>query len=389
MREYTKLYSNFVIGEMGKRILKSGLLEFSLAVNLVVAPESNFIGLYHIPLVTLSHRLNVDINSIKLALDNLRNCGFCKYDTSSETVFIRLHAQEQLGEYLAPRHWLIRSVKTELRKNKESPFCIDFINLYSSKYNLGTFQEFPFKQQTIETIGSENIPNYVPIEIETEIEIEIETIEENSLQNSLCILSELGISETSELKTPNPRSELDWRTNQVWSSFLLARDSFHGTLRGPKPAMTPKIKKAISEAIKVHDSAYLSSKDRDEWLENSLALAAGKGLFLDRWMTGDNPEKKKFLEAWRPWTLRRDGSDPVERFSRLYFDHLSKADESKPAARVTMAEYYASLEDGEMHNFNGKKWDKASKTWMEEESWIEAHSNSTVGEHQEAIEGKV
>lgn len=126
------------------------------------------------------------------------------------------------------------------------------------------------------------------------------------------------------------RGEIDWRIDQAWQAHLKQRHGFFMDSNGIKPSsdptLTAEIREAIVASLKVHDAAWLTAETREEWSRRSKTRAAGVGLFLDPFMTGqdkDNDRKsggKLYLEAWRPWRRQSGKADPVDRFAALYFE---------------------------------------------------------------------
>lgn len=134
---------------------------------------------------------------------------------------------------------------------------------------------------------------------------------------------------------PGPRAELNWRVEQTWLAHLAQWREFfrsvNGAVPSPDPTLTEEIREAIREALLTYDGALLGPDQREEWRRQSKALAAGIGIFLDPWCTGQHKDNeatnggKRYLEHWRPWKRQRGKGDPVDRFSELYFEVQSVA----------------------------------------------------------------
>lgn len=80
--------------------------------------------------------------------------------------------------------------------------------------------------------------------------------------------------------------------------------------RRPKePTMGPQVEREIIAAIQGHDY--------------DAARACGRGCFLSSFHTGSNPEGELILDPIIVWRMNKT-TDNVDKFSRLYFDHMAK-----------------------------------------------------------------
>jgi hypothetical protein len=138
--------------------------------------------------------------------------------------------------------------------------------------------------------------------------------------------------------------ELTWRIEQCWEHACEARRRFYRSVNGaagPPPTLTPAIRDAIAAAIELHDSALLAADQRDAWLAASKPYAAGVGLFLDPWMTGEHKDNdlrnggKRYLEPERAWMPQKGKPDPVGRFAELCFDQRAARQAAAAAKEPT------------------------------------------------------
>ena len=128
-------------------------------------------------------------------------------------------------------------------------------------------------------------------------------------------------------------SELEWRVEETWRAHLAQWRGFYLDTNGRvpirEPTLTDEIRKAIRAAIREYDGHLLGKELRPRWVEESKARAAGIGIFLDPWCSGnarDNDARsggKRYLEHWRPWARQRGKQSPVDRFAELYFEAKS------------------------------------------------------------------
>lgn len=127
------------------------------------------------------------------------------------------------------------------------------------------------------------------------------------------------------------RREIEWRIDEVWAAHLAQfRGYFEDTTGkappGRPPTLTPEIRQDIRQALLTYDAELLGPESREQWVEESKARAAGVGIYLDPFLTGQSPDNdlrnggKRFLEHWRPWRRQRGKGCPVERFAELYFE---------------------------------------------------------------------
>lgn len=147
-----------------------------------------------------------------------------------------------------------------------------------------------------------------------------------------------GTEDPDEVPPPTqppdrPLTELEWRVEETWRAHLAQWRGFfldtNGRVPIREPTLTDEIRKAIRAAIREYDGHLLGKELRPRWVEESKARAAGIGIFLDPWCTGnarDNDARsggKRYLEHWRPWCRQRGKQSPVDRFAELYFEAKS------------------------------------------------------------------
>lgn len=150
----------------------------------------------------------------------------------------------------------------------------------------------------------------------------------------------LGAKDAPNRPSDRPLSETDWRIEQVWSAHLAQWRGYYEDVNGKapirEPSLTEEIRQAIKVALKEYDSHLMAAEHRDRWLAESKARAAGVGIFLDSFLTGQSKDNdirnggKRFLEHWRPWKVQRGKGSPVDRFAELYFEAKSLTEPSRP-----------------------------------------------------------
>lgn len=134
--------------------------------------------------------------------------------------------------------------------------------------------------------------------------------------------------------------EIVWRVKAVWESLLAQRAGFFEDVLGAEsdpnpPKLDGTITREIAECLKLYDSDLLGHDQRQEWVRRSVTRAAGIGMFLDPWLTGEDPgtRGKRFLEPWRPWRAKKDGERPTQRLADLYFAARAEEGEKKASRR--------------------------------------------------------
>ncbi len=139
---------------------------------------------------------------------------------------------------------------------------------------------------------------------------------------------------------PRPLSEIDWRVEQTWRAHLAQWRGYYQDSNGKapirEPSLTQEIRDAIKVALKEYDAHLLKPDQREAWLAGSKARAAGIGIFLDPFLTGQSKDNdlrnggKRYLEHWRPWKVQRGKGSPVDRFAELYYEAKSLTGDLRP-----------------------------------------------------------
>lgn len=152
-----------------------------------------------------------------------------------------------------------------------------------------------------------------------------------------CLERDIEREKSREDSPPTPprgggvsQFEVSWRIEQVWRAHVEQWREFYRAENGVEPTNPPTLSEEIRAAIKAalleFDRDLLGSEQRDEWTKRSKARAAGIGIFLDPWCTGNHKDNdvrargKRYLEPWRPWKHQRGKGSPVDRFAAIYFE---------------------------------------------------------------------
>ena len=136
MRAYATVSPTFHTGETGRAITRAGKDAKLVAGYLLTAPESNMIGLYYVPIVSIAHHNGQTFEEAETALRSLVSLGFCDYDFDVETVWVYNMAAWQVGETLKQTDNRVSGVEKELLVYRKSRFYEPFLARYQAPLNL-------------------------------------------------------------------------------------------------------------------------------------------------------------------------------------------------------------------------------------------------------------
>lgn len=140
MRDYAKVLPAFWTGETGKRLRALGRDVQVVAFYLMTSPHSNMTGLYHLPLVYLSHDTGIPLEGASKALRSLIEEGFCHYDEPSEVVFVRELARINVGWTLSRKDNRHKGLVKELEKYRKCKLIRLFWERYGEPFNLAPLE---------------------------------------------------------------------------------------------------------------------------------------------------------------------------------------------------------------------------------------------------------
>lgn len=141
MRDYAKISGRYWTGGTGRELRQLGGDAQLMGLYLMTAPNSNMLGLYYLPLPTLAHELRSPLEGALETLRRVEKTGFCRYDETSETVWVVNMAREQVGESLAAADNRVKSIHKQLEEYRKCPFYNDFHAMYRDSYHLGVLRE--------------------------------------------------------------------------------------------------------------------------------------------------------------------------------------------------------------------------------------------------------
>lgn len=135
MRDYGVVSPKFWIGETGKALRGNAEAQL-VALYLMTCPHANMIGVFHCPLIYISHETGISFEGASKALTSLSEAQFCTYDASTETVFVHRMAAYQVGESLKAEDNRVKSVTKEWQNIGPAQLQQAFAAIYSEAFHL-------------------------------------------------------------------------------------------------------------------------------------------------------------------------------------------------------------------------------------------------------------
>lgn len=127
MRDYASFSSSFWTGETGRKLHGDPAAQV-LAAYLINNRHSNLIGLYYLPLIYVAHETGLSDAVVLAALAKLEVLEFCRYDRTTEYVWVRTAARRQTTR--SPK--AIAGAKRELARTPKGTLRTEFERLYGS-----------------------------------------------------------------------------------------------------------------------------------------------------------------------------------------------------------------------------------------------------------------
>jgi hypothetical protein len=135
MRDYGVVSPKFWIGETGKALRGNPEAQL-VALYLMTCPHANMIGVFHCPLIYISHETGISFEGASKALASLSEALFCTYDEATETVFVHRMAAYQVGETLKAEDNRVKSVVKEWQNIGPDVLQQAFAAIYSEAFHL-------------------------------------------------------------------------------------------------------------------------------------------------------------------------------------------------------------------------------------------------------------
>ena len=136
MRDFAKIAPQLWTGSTGRAIRRLGRDCQVVAFYLMTCPTANALGLYYLPIATLSYETGISAQGALKALQSLSQVGFSAYDAPSEWVFVFNMARFQIGERLEAKDNRVKWIKRSLETLRKAPFFNEFLNRYRDAFQL-------------------------------------------------------------------------------------------------------------------------------------------------------------------------------------------------------------------------------------------------------------
>lgn len=160
MRPYATVSPLFWTGSTGKKLRKDPDAQ-RVALYLMTCPHSHQSGMYYLPLMYVCHEIGISEEGASKALASLSAESFCKYDPSSEWVWVCEMAAWQIGTELSETDKRCKGMQQYLTTLPRLPFLDQFVARYGADFHLkvraseGASSYQSDQEQEQEQIGAE------------------------------------------------------------------------------------------------------------------------------------------------------------------------------------------------------------------------------------------
>lgn len=135
LRDYGIVSPKFWIGETGKQ-LRGDPISQVVATYLMTSPHSTMTGIFHLPLLYVSHETGLPQKGASKALERLIQIRFCEYEMPTETVFVIRMAAYQIAESLSPGDKRVLGLKREVERMPSHLMRQRFLEVYGRAFHL-------------------------------------------------------------------------------------------------------------------------------------------------------------------------------------------------------------------------------------------------------------
>ncbi len=135
MRDYGKVSPQFWIGETGRK-LRGSLEAQVVAAYLITGPSAHQLGIYYLPIPTISHDTGLSIAGATKGLRRVIEAGFAAYDEASCFVWVPEMARIQVAETMKPGDNRLVWTIGELMRVKIPRFVAAFVEKYGDAWQL-------------------------------------------------------------------------------------------------------------------------------------------------------------------------------------------------------------------------------------------------------------
>lgn len=137
MRPYATISPLFWTGKTGKKLRELPDAQ-RVAMYLMTSPHSHQSGLYWLPMMYICNEIGIPMEGASKALTWLSGEGFCKYDESTEWIWVCEMAAWQIGSELSEGDKRCKGLQQYLTTLPELPFLGAYIDRYAGDFHLKT-----------------------------------------------------------------------------------------------------------------------------------------------------------------------------------------------------------------------------------------------------------
>jgi hypothetical protein len=107
-----------------------------VALYLMTSPHANMIGVFHCPLIYISHDTGSPLEGASEGLKKLIESGFCTFDEESEMIWVHEMAKYQIGEELKDSDNRVKDIQKQYINLPEGIIKQGFYDKYHASYHL-------------------------------------------------------------------------------------------------------------------------------------------------------------------------------------------------------------------------------------------------------------
>ncbi len=135
-REYTRLDSQFWIGDTGRRLRSAGTDAQLVALYLLSSPHSNMLGVYYVSVISIAHETGLTFEAASKGLQGCIEANFCSFDGASEFVWVHEMARHQIADFLSETDKRAKGIQNAYDRLPENPWLAAFFDRYAKAFNM-------------------------------------------------------------------------------------------------------------------------------------------------------------------------------------------------------------------------------------------------------------
>ena len=146
MYNYGRVFSSFWVSGSGKTLRGDSESQL-VALYLMSSPHANMIGVFHCPVIYISHEIGLSLEGATKALERLSEAGFCTYEAPSEHVFVHRFAAYQIGDELKLNDNRVKGVREYVSAIPSDSLKLLFLQEYAESFHLEDMLQEALKTQ--------------------------------------------------------------------------------------------------------------------------------------------------------------------------------------------------------------------------------------------------